>query len=251
MKEGFILPHRVLVKVTGSEAKTFLQGLISNDINLARSDELLYSFFLSPQGKYLADFFVLKMEDGYFLDLPKDNAATVLKRLNMYRLRADVQIENSDLLVCIADHGYLDPRNAKLPKRAYLNAAESNQQALDEYHRQRILLKVAEGGIDLHYDNGYILHYGAEFINGVSFTKGCYVGQEVTARMHHRDAVRKALFILEGDAFTQQQDVIQNGNRLGITLSYCNGYGLALLNSAELNPSSLLQVESNNYKIHA
>lgn len=188
------MASRRIVKLTGADAETFLQGLITNDI--ARLDRgLVYAALLTPQGKYLADFFLARQGEAILLDVAEDLADGVVKRLSMYRLRADVTIGDSGLQVTRgtgpAPEGALaDPRHPDLGWRLYSEGPESDDGS--DWDALRVAHCIPETGIELTPDT-FILEAGFERINGVDFHKGCYVGQEVTARMKHKLELRKGL----------------------------------------------------------
>ncbi|SMC13424.1 putative global regulator [Roseovarius aestuarii] len=184
---------RAIHEITGNDAKSFLQGLITNDIT--RLDQgLVYAAILTPQGKYLADFFLLSHGDGILLDVDTTIAPSLIQRLNMYKLRADVMIAESGLKVMRgtgpAPEGALpDPRHPALGWRLYGDAAGDDGSDFDAI---RVTHCIPETGIELTPDT-FILEAGFERLNGVDFRKGCYVGQEVTARMKHKTELRKGL----------------------------------------------------------
>ena len=191
---------RVVLILTGADRVEFLQGLVTNDIAKA---EIVYAALLTPQGKYLADFFVVTQEDRLLVDVAESHAAGLAQRLNMYRLRADVQIEVSEIVVSRglndAPEGALaDPRHSGLGWRFY--GADDVSQAQD-WDALRVSLEVPLSGVELTPDS-YILEMGFERLNGVDFKKGCFVGQEIVARMKHKTELRKGLVrvAIEGSA---------------------------------------------------
>jgi folate-binding protein YgfZ len=173
-----------------------LQGLLSNDVlGLNTGAGIVYAALLSPQGKYLADMFVVAQEGALYLDLDAGIAAETVQRLNMYRLRADVQIAPADVFASRgtgpAPAGALaDPRHSALGWRSYgpLRPEDST-----DWDALRVAYGVPETRIELIPNDTYILEAGFERLNGVSFRKGCYVGQEVTARMRHKTELKKGL----------------------------------------------------------
>ena len=186
---------RRLVTLSGPDALPFLQGLVSNDVSRLTSPGIVYAALLTPQGKYLADFFVVQTGAELLLDLPEALADATLRRLNMYRLRADVQIAPADLAVSRglgpAPKGALqDPRHPALGWRFY--GAPMAETAID-WDAVRVEHLIPETGIELIPDETFILEAGFEVLHGVDFRKGCYVGQEVTARMKHKTELRKGL----------------------------------------------------------
>lgn len=194
---------RQILEVTGSERKDFLQGLVTNDVNRLE-DGLLYAALLSPQGKYLADFFLVPGEDRILIDVDSTLAPGLLKRLTMYRLRADVAIAASELSVTrglgpMSEGAFADPRHPALGWRSYGQPGDVPNIDWTAIH---VAHAIPQSGAELIPDDSYILEMGFERLNGVDFKKGCYVGQEVTARMKHKTELRKGLarVLLEGQA---------------------------------------------------
>lgn len=192
---------RRLVTLTGADSLTFLQGLVSNDVRRLDQPGIVYAALLTPQGKYLADFFVVNTGKALLLDLPEGLADTTLRRLSMYRLRADVQMTPVALTVTrgigpTPEGALPDPRHPALGWRHYgapLPEADVDWDAIRVEHL------IPETGIELIPDETFILEARFEALNGVDFRKGCYVGQEVTARMKHKIELRKGLTRLRID----------------------------------------------------
>jgi len=187
--------QRTILRITGEDRVDFLQGLLSNDMKKL-ADGLVYAALLSPQGKYLFDFFLFARDDAVFLDVKSDAAAALSARLNMYRLRADVAIEASDLLLSrglgdAPEGAFCDPRDPALGWRTYRQQAGAD--AAIDWAALRVARMIPETGVELIPNETYILEMGFERLNGVDFRKGCYVGQEVTARMKHKTALKKGL----------------------------------------------------------
>jgi folate-binding protein YgfZ len=182
-------PHSIL-QVTGRDRVGFLQNLVTNDIS---APGLHYTALLTPQGKYLADFFVLHRPDDLLIDVASEICPSIVMRLNMYRLRADAQISQTDMDLCcglgpIPPDGFADPRDPNLGWRAYgrQEAGAINWPGL------RVAHIIPETGIELIPER-FILEMDFERLNGVDFKKGCYVGQEIVARMKHKTELRKGL----------------------------------------------------------
>ncbi|SFO02753.1 hypothetical protein SAMN04487859_113119 [Roseovarius lutimaris] len=184
---------RSILEITGSDAAHFLQGLITNDIT--RLDKgLVYAAMLTPQGKYLADFFLLSQGEAIWLDVDSSLAAPLAQRLGMYKLRSDVTIAETDRQVWRgtgpAPEGALsDPRHPEMGWRLYGDKAGDDGTDFDAI---RVAHCIPETGVELTPDS-FILEAGLERLDGVDFRKGCYVGQEVTARMKHKTELRKGL----------------------------------------------------------
>jgi len=224
-----LLANRSVIKIGGEDARSFLQGLITNDINKLSRDAALYAAMLTPQGKYLFDFMMYDDGEAVLLDCEAARKDELLKRLNMYKLRAKVQIEDlPNHFVYSANEGFVDPRHAGLGKRII---AEGKNKSGDfaEYQRKRISLGVPDSA-DFIPDKSFILQYRFEELNGVDFKKGCYVGQEVTARTKHRGTIRKSLYIVEGQGDLPQfgNEILDDGKVVGVMLGSERDAGLAL-----------------------
>jgi folate-binding protein YgfZ len=186
--------QRKVFRISGTDARKFLQNLITNDVKRL-DDGPIYSALLTPQGKFIADFFLIAEGESILLDVDADASATLIPRLNMYKLRADVDISQTDLIVSRGlDNAPLnavaDPRHANMGWR-YYGSEDHNTNDID-WDALRVEHKIPEMGRELDADS-YILEMDFETLNGVDFKKGCYVGQEVTARMKHKTDLRKGL----------------------------------------------------------
>ncbi len=221
---------RSIHQITGSDAHGFLQGLITND--LAKLEQgLVYTAMLTPQGKYLADFFVLQRDGVIHIDAAEQIAPGLVQRLNMYRLRADVQISPTDLGLrrgtgTPPEGALADPRHPAMGWRLY--GAEGGDDGTD-WDALRVAHCIPETGIELTPDT-FILEAGFERLNGVDFRKGCYVGQEVTARMKHKTELRKGLATVEVDsAAPVGSDITAGGKATGTLYTQSGGRGIAYL----------------------
>jgi folate-binding protein YgfZ len=196
------LPHRGFISVTGEDALTFLQGIITNDVTHAAGEKAVYACFLTPQGKYLADFFVYPVEGGVLLDVDKEILPDLLKRLTMYKLRSKVVLEDvSDKYSVTAvwntiehlHNAFADPRGINFGYRALNQEFEAEQEDYTLWQMQNGLPDVA----DFERERTTMAEANIDFLNGISWTKGCYMGQEITARMHYRGLVKKRFLPLE------------------------------------------------------
>ena len=184
------MTNRRLLRLSGPDTAEFLQGLVTNDVRRAP----IYTALLSPQGKYLADFFIIPDGDGFLLDVPAEQADDLLRRLTMYKLRAKVDI-TEDLRGVTRGTGpapegaIADPRDPALGWRGYGLGADD----ATDWDAIRVAHLVPEAGLELIPNDSFILEMGFERLHGVDFRKGCYVGQEVTARMKHKTDLRKGL----------------------------------------------------------
>jgi len=187
---------RTVLRISGADRSHFLHGLVTND---ATPGALVYSALLSPQGKFLADFFLLDRGGDILLDTATDLAPGLFRRLSMYKLRADVRIEDSALSVTrglgdAPEGAYPDPRHPALGWRRY--GIEGGTPNID-WDAIRVAHCIPETGIELIPEDSYILEAGFDRLNGVDHRKGCYVGQEVTARMKHKTVLRKGLVTVD------------------------------------------------------
>ena len=223
---------RRIVRVTGKDALAFLQGLVSNDmLPLARGPGLIWTALLTPQGKYLADFFVANTGADLLLDLPEAMADSTLQRLTMYKLRADVQMVATDLPVSrgigpLPAGALMDPRHPALGWRLY---APWTEEPVD-WDAIRVQNLIPESGVELIPNESYLLESGFERLNGVHFRKGCYVGQEVTARMKHKTELRKGLARVRLSAKVPVGTaLLSDGKEAGIVYTQAGGEGIAWL----------------------
>jgi folate-binding protein YgfZ len=220
-----LLPERGVVKVAGEDARKFLNGLLTADIEKVTPPRAAYAALLTPQGKILADMIVAEApaEDGggFFLDVPRALCRTLVDRLNFYKLRAKVIVEDlSEVLGVMAvwdgagetEYGlcYADPRLPGLGARCMLPphlakdaAADLGAMSVDatEYETHRISLGAPRGGLDFYYNDAFPHEADMDQLNGVDFDKGCYVGQEVVSRVEHRGTARKRVVPVTFDAF--------------------------------------------------
>ncbi|MEL6582850.1 MAG: folate-binding protein [Pseudomonadota bacterium] len=226
---------RAVLKLTGADAEPFLQNLVTNDVSKL-SEGAVYAALLTPQGKYLADFILSKTDDGILLDADAEQVDGLMKRLTLYKLRADVTIEATSLpVVCFWGEGELpgikDPRNEALGTRLYEMSDVGTPATEADYNALCVANAIPRAGRELRANESFILEMGFEALNGVDFRKGCYVGQEVTARMKHKTKLRKGLsrVAVEGDAAPGTEILSSDGRAAGVLHSQAGGEGLAYL----------------------
>lgn len=226
-------PNRRVLRITGSDRVSFLQGLVSNDLRRL-PDGPVYAALLTPQGKYLADFILVAQDDGILLDIAAELAAGTAQRLGLYRLRADVQIDQTALHVLrgLGDPppgAVPDPRHPALGWRAY--SATPGAAPTIDWDAIRVAHLIPEAGAELIANDSYILEMGFEALNGVDFRKGCYVGQEVTARMKHKTELRKGLgrVRLSGAATPGTPITDAQGREVGMLHTIAGDHALAYL----------------------
>jgi folate-binding protein YgfZ len=250
-----LLSDRGVVKVAGSEARPFLHGIVTSDVEGLSPGQSRYAALLTPQGKVIADFMIAEAEDtdggGFFLDCPRALAGALTERLAFYRLRAKVTIEDlSDRLGVMAawdgsgttDCGplYPDPRLPALGLRCILPpdlAAEASAELgatltdAAAYEAYRIGLGVPRGGVDFAYGNVFPHDVDMDQLGGVDFAKGCYIGQEVVSRIEHRGSARSRIVVVTYDEFAPEggMQVMAGDKTIGTLGSTAHGRGLALL----------------------
>lgn len=192
------LIDRALIRVSGEDVRGFLQGLITNDVSLLAKGRPLWAGLLTAQGKALFDFILWSDGEDVLIDCEREAAADLAKRLTLYRLRRPITIDREEGL-CVHwspdGSGVPDPRLAELGHRWLAPASE----AAEGWLRHRLSLGVTEGRAELGSDKTLWLECNAAELNGVSFTKGCYVGQENTARMNYRSKVNRRLVVVPTD----------------------------------------------------
>ena len=228
---GETATDRSLFRITGEESRDFLQNLVTNDV-AGLKDGLVYAALLSPQGKYLADFFLVPHGDAVLLDIKSDLAADLLRRLTMYKLRSKVVIDEIDLPVTrglgdTPEGAFADPRDPALGWRAY---GEAGGEPATDWDAIRVARLVPETGIELQPNETYVLETGFERLRGVDFRKGCYVGQEVTARMKHKTEFKKGLarVSVEGEAEAGTQ-ITADGKPAGVLHTRAGDEAIAYL----------------------
>ncbi len=244
------LPDRGIVRVAGPDAAHLLQGLLTQDLDLLASQPAIYAGLLAPQGKILFDFLVLKSGEDVLLDCPRDRAADLIKRLTLYRLRAKVVFSDvsDELCVVVAWGGTTapnapaggvaapDPRLAALGWRIILPAAEADAWMAragsiatpDDWHAHRVSLGVPQGGLDFAYNDAFPHEADMDQLSGVSFDKGCYVGQEVVSRMQHRGTARKRIVQVRAERPLAAGAAVTAGEAtIGSIGSICGPKGLA------------------------
>ena len=248
-KKAAMLEDRGVVSVSGAEATSFLQGLLTNDVERLAPSEARYAALLTPQGKILFDMIVVREPGGeepsYLIDCTAAQAADLAKRLGFYKLRAKVAIANQSAeRAVVAFWGnepasaenllYADPRDPRLGWRAILPRAAGAAIGLEhvgEYEGLRIAAGTPKGGLDFAYGDAFPHDANFDLLHGVDFDKGCYVGQEVVSRMKHRGTARKrvARVKLAGPAPAPGTPVLDRELAVGALGSSSGREALALL----------------------
>ncbi len=236
------LKNRAVIRISGPEAKEFLNGLVTNDVTQVSDTQAVYAALLTPQGKFFYDMLIAQDSEGLLLDIEAKTKADLLRRLMMYKLRAQVEITETDLKVWalfgdVPDTGtsFQDPRHKALHKRVLANtnpAPNAIELSYPKYEERRIRHGIPDGSRDILREKYFWLETNAEKLNGVSFTKGCYVGQELTARMKHRTTLKKKLLPVKlSDNSAETGDALLNeeGRAIGEIRTTANEYALAYL----------------------
>jgi folate-binding protein YgfZ len=246
-----LLPKRAMLAVSGGDAETFLQGLVSNDLRKLSSGAV-YAAMLSPQGKFLHDFFLIRRGDAILMDCDSLRVNDLLSRLTLYKLRAAVNIEKLPDAVTAAwgkktEQGYADPR---LPAMGYriIGAAKTDgwqEKTFDDYEAHRLALGIPDGAQDMLIDKSFLLELGFESLHGVDFNKGCYVGQEVTARSKFRGQVRKHIYQVRADGELPPlgTPIVQDGAEVGQLRSHAGNIGLAIIRIEAVEKNSPLTAD--------
>jgi len=259
------LPYRALIAVSGEDRRAFLQGLVSNDVERAAPDRALWSAFLTPQGRFLHEFFMSESagKDTLILEAEAGRRADLVKRLSMYKLRSKAAVAPLDGWTIYALWGdgaakalgltnepgmakpiagglaFVDPRLAEAGLRAWLpqgseaalTAAGFAPAPLTDWDTRRISLGLPDGSRDLVPDKAILLENGFDELHGVDWQKGCYMGQELTARTKYRGLVRKRLMpvSIEGPAPAPGTPITFGETEAGEMRSSTGGVGLALI----------------------
>lgn len=218
--KNFTLLPRAILSVAGEDRRAFLQGLISNDIGKAAPDRAIWAAFLTAQGKFLHDLFIVEKGDAFLIDVEAARLAEFVKKLSMYKLRSKVTVAAVDGLAVFAVFGdealpalgvaepgaavafadgvaFVDPRTAGMGARVHVGSADAlagfTEAPFATWDEARIRLGLPDGSRDMPVEKAILLENGFEELGGVDFQKGCYMGQELTARTKYRGLVRKRL----------------------------------------------------------
>ncbi len=235
------LKNRGKIIISGDDSCSFLQNITSNDINLLKTQNSIYSCLLNPQGKFLYDFFITKKAGILHIDCEGGQRALDLaKLLNMYKLRTNITIqviENVNIYAIIGSdrYGLKDPRHKDIGYRSDTKPNDIEEQDFNSWDRLRIDLCIPDGTRDMITQKSTLLECNIDKLNGVSFDKGCYVGQEITARMHYRGLAKKHLHSINAKDLGLDklpkfgETIVINNKSIGEMRSSCGDIGLALL----------------------
>lgn len=233
------LDNRALLYLHGTDARSFLQGLISNDVNLCTSNQAVYAALLTPQGKFLHDLFIYQAADGLLIDAENARLEDLQARLLRYKLRAKISLD------IVPDQGVYaiwqettplpqtavaDPRLAALGYRVIASNLPTTA-SFKDYDRHRIQLGVADGSRELQIEKSTLQEGNFDLLNGISFNKGCYMGQELTARIHYRGLVKKRLLPISftSSAPPTNTTILQGEKMIGEVRSSLENHALGLI----------------------
>ena len=267
MKDKYFFHHLYsrFFKISGKDNKAFIQNLITNDIQKCHEGLILYSCLLTPQGKFLADFFVFNIDGVYYFETNEKFFNNLLGRLKIYKLRSDIIIEEVNNLYSYSifnlnyesDHiiNYEDPRNNNLGKKLILNnqikILDKNIKKISEteYHEILIANTTPYSPLDILESKSLLLENNFDNLNAIDWDKGCYVGQEITARMKYRGLLKKKLYALKliaGNVLAGDE-LFVNNKKIGTIVSIANSNIFASLN---INFVDDLKKNNKNLIIH-
>jgi folate-binding protein YgfZ len=248
-----ILHNRAIVKITGEDAPKFLQNLVTNDIS---SDRPIYAMMLSSGGRFLFDMFIIRIDGGFLLDIEASTKDIFIQKLSLYKINMRVSIEYLDSKICYSrtipdtELYYKDPRFSKLGYRfnSTSNIAEDNSYIEDKYN-----YTIPEGGVDLLYDKAMPQEYGAEELHAISYTKGCYIGQEVISRTKTQGQVRKKIYKITANSSLEHiphgAEITANDSKIGIFCSSFGKIGIGLIREENIVPGIISVVDNIEVKI--
>ncbi len=282
----YILEDRAIIYVNGPDAKDFLQNLISNDINKVKNDFSCFASLLTPQGKFLYEFIVLKHKSGYFLDCEKSQSNEILKQLQLYKIRSKVEILNLSNEFVVANFGYekylsikgsknilgftlkyredpiiLDPRNKDLGARLIINLEklylslkklDLKNDKIENYYVQSHKLGIVPKNLNQLQNKLFGIECNYEELNCIDFKKGCYVGQENTARIKLKNKLSRRLLpleIIEGNVLKDEK-IYNNDNEIGKVL-ISDDYPFALIKFLDKNfdKNQIFKSTNGSFKI--
>ena len=246
------LPGRGVIELTGDDRVIFLHGLVSNDVTQAAPDRAVWTGLLSPQGRWQSDFFVFAAGDRLLLDCPRDHVAALITKLSRFRLRAKASLRDisDEFTVFVAWDGFPalpagtiaapDPRLPEAGWRILAPGPLSADATQADWDAHRIALGLPDAG-DLEPDKTLLLEAGFDELNGVSWSKGCYLGQELTARTRYRSLVRRRLVpvAVAGPLPAPGTPVLHDGQEVGTLRSGSGAVALAMLRLEALEAGPL------------
>ena len=251
MIKSALLPYRGVIRLTGPDRVTFLNGLVSNDVAKATPGQAVWAALLTPQGRYLYDFFIVSDSEQLFLDVARDNVADLIKALRRFKLRAKVEIEDaSEAFQTYAiwqgtppdsPLTAADPRLAEAGYRCLSMNAITSSASSHDYAAHRLALGLPDGTPDLEPGKTLLLEAGFDELNGIDWQKGCYMGQELTARTKYRGLVKRRLLpvTLSQPGIPAGTKILANEQEVGTLRSSEGTRGLAMLQLSALTQTLL------------
>ena len=250
MKDKYFFHHSNsrFFKISGKDSVPFIQNLITNDIVKCGIGSMIYSCLLTPQGKFLADFFIFNVNKDYFFETDKKFYKNLLAKLKIYKLRSEIQIEEINDLFSYSifninyNHKSIilinDPRNINIGKKLIVNNEiaisdrEINKISETKYHEILIKNRIPYSPFDILENKSLLLENNFDNLNAIDWDKGCYVGQEITARMKYRGLLKKKLYSLKlkSGEVSAGDELIINEKKIGTIISIANSNIFAVLN---------------------
>ncbi len=254
-----ILSERSCIRISGDDAELFLDNILTCQVVDLQSGEARFGALLTPQGKILFDFFLIKTEDGYLIDVAESLADEFVKRLTFYKLRAKVLIEKDpDLQVAVIAKDSLpdaiatiqDPRHGDMGSRSY--GRFETDGLVKDYDKTRIKLGIPEGGKDFAYGDAYPHETLMDQFGGVDFKKGCYVGQEVVSRMQHRGTAKKRVVLVHASQPLPNAEtpIFADGKPAGTLGTVVGQEGLALVRLDRVAKAENLEADGVSVEVH-
>jgi folate-binding protein YgfZ len=282
----YILENRAILYINGQDVKNFLQNLISNDINKVSDNSSCFASLFTPQGKFLYEFIIVKHKSGYFIDCEKSQSEDIFKQLNLYKIRSKVEILNLSNEFVVASFGYekylsiegskdflgftfkyredpiiLDPRNKNLGARLIINLEklylslkklDLKDDKIENYHAQSHKLGIVSKNLNKLQNKLFGIECNYEELNGIDFKKGCYVGQENTARIKLKNKLSKRLLPIDmiSGKLSQDEKIYNDNNEVGKVL-IDEKYPFALIKFLDKNfdKDLIYQGKNGSFKI--
>ena len=246
------------LEISGEDSISFIQNLITNDINQSQENHFLYSCLLTPQGKFIADFFIFKQNYKFIFEIHEKYYETLIKKLNLYKLKSNIIIETIDSMYSYVIFDKInpvdncvifddDPRSGKIGKKLITDSRsleikeKVNEINEEKYHEILIKNNVPYSPYDLQENKSLLLENNFDNINAISWDKGCYIGQEITARMKYRALLKKKLYALKiiSGKINVGDKIIENEYNLGEVISKSNQYLFCMLKIEKIKEKSL------------
>ena len=231
------LSDRSILQVEGKDSEKFLQGIVTCNVEKI-ANKSSYGSILTPQGKLLYDFIIQRQNNNFLIDIYKSNIDDFIKLLNIYKLRSDIKLIKREDLSVFVDLNYkhhdnedIDPRLALIGLRKILDS--NYEYSSDEkilYEKKLIKLGIAETGDGIKPGDIFPIEANLDYLNGIDFQKGCFIGQEVSSRMYRRGKAKKRIVCFKSnDNFTNNDELVYNNKTIGTVIKKIEDYGIALI----------------------